>query len=129
MKKLTFESFLNQRKPWSHILYLLIAAVALIVVSIWNGNALPASKKLMFLLLGLIQLEVFIYIARQIFKIFISDKTQSVEDINFRHNSLCPHDNLFERNSCTIRNAGCKTDECPVRRQTLICSQLPDSLL
>lgn len=68
MKKLTFESFLDQRKPWSHILYLLIATVALIVVSIWNGNTLPASKKLMFLLLGLIQLEVFIYIARQIFK-------------------------------------------------------------
>jgi len=68
MKKLTLESFIDQKRPLSHILYVLIATVALIVVSLWNGNTLSASKKLMFLLLGLIQLEVFIFVARQIFK-------------------------------------------------------------
>ena len=68
MKKLTLESFIDQKKPLSHILYVLITTAALIVVSLWSGNTLSASKKLMFLLLVLIQLEVFIFVARQIFK-------------------------------------------------------------
>jgi sensor histidine kinase YesM len=68
MKKLTLEGFIDQKKPLSHILYILIATAALIIVSIWNGNTLSPSKKLMFLLLGFVQLEVFIFVARQIFK-------------------------------------------------------------
>jgi two-component system LytT family sensor kinase len=68
MKKLTLEIFIDQRKPLSHILYILVAIVALIVVLLWKGSILPASRILMFLLLGLIQLEVFIFVARQVFK-------------------------------------------------------------
>jgi two-component system, LytTR family, sensor kinase len=68
MKKLTLESFIDQRKPFSHILYILFATAAMFIFSLWNGNKLPVSQKLTFLLLGLVQLEVFIFVARQIFK-------------------------------------------------------------
>jgi sensor histidine kinase YesM len=68
MKKLTLESFLDQRKPLSHIFYILITLTAVMVISVRNGNSLSFSDKFSFFVLGLIQLEIFIFIARQVFK-------------------------------------------------------------
>jgi len=67
MKKLTLENFLDQRKPLSHLLYILITFVAVVFISLKNGNSLTFSNKIFFFLLGLIQLEVFIYAAKKIF--------------------------------------------------------------
>lgn len=68
MKKLTLESFLDQKKPLSHILYILITLAALLIISYTNGNAMSFSDNLSSFLLGMIQLEIFIFIARQVFK-------------------------------------------------------------
>lgn len=68
MKKFTLDSFLDQRKPLSHFLYILITLAAVLFISVRNGNAMSFSDKLNFFLLGMIQLEVFIFIARKIFK-------------------------------------------------------------
>ena len=68
MKKLTLDSFLDQRRPLSHILYSLITLAAVLFISVSNGNAMSFSDKLSFFLLGMIQLEIFIFIARQVFK-------------------------------------------------------------
>lgn len=67
MKKLTLESFLDQSKPLSHFLYFMITLVAVVFISLKNGNALTSSNKIFFFLLGLIQLEVFIFVAKKIF--------------------------------------------------------------
>jgi sensor histidine kinase YesM len=68
MKKLTLESFLDQRKPLSHSLYVLLALVGVILASLVNRSAFTPLNTLMFFLLGLFQLEVFIFVARMIFK-------------------------------------------------------------
>jgi sensor histidine kinase YesM len=67
MKKLTLENFVDQRKPLSHFLYIMITLVAVVFVSLKNGNAFTFSNKIFFFLLGLIQLEVFIFAAKKIF--------------------------------------------------------------
>jgi len=68
MRKITLESFLDQRKPLSHILYLLITLVVITFVALKNRDTMPFPNILSFGLLGLIQLEVFIFVARLIFK-------------------------------------------------------------
>jgi len=68
MKILTIESFLNQRKPLSHIIYILIALLAVTFVSLKNRDTMSNSAILFFFLIGLIQLEAFIFVARLIFK-------------------------------------------------------------
>ena len=68
MKKFTLDSFLDQRKPLSHFLYILITLAAVLFISVRNGNEMSFSDKLNFFLLGMIQLEVFIFIARKVFK-------------------------------------------------------------
>ncbi len=67
MKKLTLENFVDQRKPLSHFLYIMITLVAVVFISLKNGNAFTFSNKIFFFLLGLIQLEVFILVAKKIF--------------------------------------------------------------
>jgi sensor histidine kinase YesM len=67
MKKLTLENFVDQRKPLSHFLYIMITLVAVVFISLKNGNAFTLSNKIFFFLLGLIQLEVFIFVAKMIF--------------------------------------------------------------
>jgi two-component system LytT family sensor kinase len=67
MKKLTLENFLDQKKPLSHFLYIIITLVAVVFISLKNGNALTSSNRIFFFLLGLIQLELFIFVAKQIF--------------------------------------------------------------
>lgn len=68
MKKLTLEGFLDQRKPLSHTLYILITVTGILFISIGNRGALSFPDIIFFFFLGLIQLEVFIFIAKMIFK-------------------------------------------------------------
>ena len=68
MKKITLESFLDQKKPLSHILYFLIALVVVTIVALNNRGTINFTNILSFFLVGLIQLEVFIFVARLIFK-------------------------------------------------------------
>jgi len=68
MEKLTLERLLDQRKPLSHFLYILITLIGIVFVSIGKGIVLSFSDTLFFFFLGLIQLEVFIFIAKLIFK-------------------------------------------------------------
>ncbi len=68
MKKLNPESFLDQRKPLSHIAFIIISLVVVSLVSLKKGVADSLPDKLHFFLLLLVQLEVFIFIAGKIFK-------------------------------------------------------------
>lgn len=68
MKRLTIYSFLNQRKPLSHLLYILITLLGLTVLSLQKGTAISVKDQVIFFFLVLIQLEVFISVARLIFK-------------------------------------------------------------
>jgi sensor histidine kinase YesM len=68
MKRLTLESFLNQRKPLSHILYILITLVVVLFIFLKKRPAMDVSSALPSFLFGLIQLEVFIFLAKKIFK-------------------------------------------------------------
>jgi len=70
MKKLTFDSFLDQRKPLSHIFYIVITLFGVALISIINRNSISFDKAVNFFLLGLIQLEIFIFAARMIFRKF-----------------------------------------------------------
>lgn len=77
MKKLTPKYFLDQGKPISHILFFIIALVAVTVVSI-NGKTLNSfSEKLQFFSLLLIQLEVFLFIAGKLFTGLETGKTRA----------------------------------------------------
>jgi len=68
MRKITLESFLDQRKPLSHILYLLITLVVVTFIALNKRDTMSFPNILSFGLLGLIQMEVFIFVARLIFK-------------------------------------------------------------
>jgi LytS/YehU family sensor histidine kinase len=68
MKKITFERFIDQKKPLSHISFIIIALVFVALFSGERGASDFITGKLFFFLLLLIQLEVFIFIARLIFK-------------------------------------------------------------
>lgn len=68
MKKLTLEKFIDQRRPLSHILYILITLVVISAIFLTNRPEMTVSKASVSFLFGLIQLEVFIFIARLIFK-------------------------------------------------------------
>jgi hypothetical protein len=68
MKKLTIESFFDQGKPLSHISISLIALLTSLIVALQDGKVNVISDILLFFLLLLVQLEVFIFIARLIFK-------------------------------------------------------------
>lgn len=68
MKRFTLERFLDQRKPFSHILYILITMVVVMMVALKNRDSMTFGDIISFFLLGLVQLEVFIYAARMIFK-------------------------------------------------------------
>jgi len=68
MKRFTLEKFLDQRNPFSHILYILITMVVIIMFAIKNRDSMTFGDIISFFLLGLVQLEIFIYIARMIFK-------------------------------------------------------------
>jgi len=68
MKKFTLERFLDQRKPFSHLLYILITIVVVILVVLKNRSSMTFTDIMLFFLLGLLQLEIFIFVARMIFK-------------------------------------------------------------
>lgn len=68
MKKLTVESFLDQRKPLSHIMYITITVIVVAFISFKNSDKMSFYEILNFALMGLIQLEIFIFVARMIFK-------------------------------------------------------------
>lgn len=68
MKRFTLERFLDQRKPFSHLLYILITAVVVIMVAIKNRGLMTFSDIISFFWLGLLQLEIFILVAKMIFK-------------------------------------------------------------
>lgn len=77
MEKLTPKYFLDQGKPISHILFFIIALVAVTVVSINESSLNTFSEKLQFFLLLLIQLEVFLFIAGKLFTGLETGKTRS----------------------------------------------------
>ena len=68
MKRFTLERFLDQKKPFSHFLYILITMVVVIVVALNNRDSMTIADIVTFFLLGLVQLEIFIFVARMIFK-------------------------------------------------------------
>jgi len=68
MKKLSLEYILDQRKPLSHILFILIGALAVSVVTLKGGNLNSFADKLRLFLLLIIQLEIFLLIAGKLFK-------------------------------------------------------------
>lgn len=68
MNKLNIEGFVDQRKISSHIFYVLITFILVVVVSIKSGRVLSFSEKAGYFILGLVQVEVFIFAARMIFK-------------------------------------------------------------
>lgn len=68
MQKFKSEIFLDQKRPFSHIAFILIAFIVVLFVSLKEGTAGSLSDKLSFFLLVLLQLEVFIFIAGKIFK-------------------------------------------------------------
>jgi len=68
MKKLTFNDFLDQGRPLSHNIYAVIAALSVVFTLVKNENTLPLREVLIFFLVGFLQLEVFIFTARIIFK-------------------------------------------------------------
>ncbi len=68
MKRFTLERFLDQRKPFSHLLYVLITAVVVFLVAIENRGSMAFTDIISFFFLGLLQLEIFILVARMIFK-------------------------------------------------------------
>ena len=67
MKKLTINSFIDQSKPFSHIMYILISVLTVAGVALKNPNAMGATEIIFFFLAGLTQLEIFIFAARKIF--------------------------------------------------------------
>ncbi|HBC78299.1 MAG TPA: hypothetical protein DEO60_14620 [Bacteroidales bacterium] len=68
MKKITLERFVDQRRPLSHILYILIVLVGISLIFFKNRTEMRFSEAAASFFFGLIQLEVFIFIARIIFK-------------------------------------------------------------
>jgi hypothetical protein len=68
MKRFTLERFLDQRKPFSHLLYILIITVVIVLVAVKNRSSMKFTDLISFFLLGLLQLEIFIFVARVIFK-------------------------------------------------------------
>jgi two-component system LytT family sensor kinase len=70
MKKMTIESFLDQKKPSSHLLYLLITLVFITFIALRNRDSFSMYKAISFYLLGFIQLEAFIFVAKMVFRKF-----------------------------------------------------------
>jgi sensor histidine kinase YesM len=68
MKKLSHEYILDQRKPVSHILFIIIGIVTVTVVSLKDGTLNSLSDKIRLFLLLIIQLEIFLLIAGKLFK-------------------------------------------------------------
>lgn len=67
MKKLTINSFLDQSKPVSHIMYILISALMVMGVALNNRSTMGAAEMIIFFLIGLTQMEIFIFAANKIF--------------------------------------------------------------
>jgi len=70
MKGTTLESLLNQRRPLSHIFYIVITMFGVALIAIINRNAISLDKAINFFILGLVQLEIFIFAGRMIFRKF-----------------------------------------------------------
>jgi len=70
MKGTTLESLLDQRKPLSHIFYIVITLFGVALIAIINRNAISLDKAINFFILGLVQLEIFIFAGRMIFRKF-----------------------------------------------------------
>lgn len=70
MKGTTLESFLDQKKLVSHIFYVVITLMGVLLIVVMNRDNLTFSRALNFFILGLLQLEIFILAARIIFKKF-----------------------------------------------------------
>jgi two-component system LytT family sensor kinase len=68
MKRITLEGFLDQKKPLSHISFIIIALAGVVLFSDERRTSGFITGKLFFFLLILIQLEAFIFIARLIFR-------------------------------------------------------------
>lgn len=70
MKKLTLERFLDQSKPLSHFLFILITLIGVSLILIGKGAPFSFTNFLFSFVIGLIQLEFFLLIAKLIFKKF-----------------------------------------------------------
>lgn len=70
MKGTTLESLLDQRKPLSHIFYIVITMFGVALIAIINRNTISLDKAINFFILGLVQLEIFIFAGRMIFRKF-----------------------------------------------------------
>ncbi len=70
MKGTTLERLLEQRKPLSHIFYIVITLIGVALIAIINRNAISLDKAINFFILGLVQLEIFIFAGRMIFRKF-----------------------------------------------------------
>ncbi len=68
MKKSTLESCLDQKKPGSHFLFILITILVVGLIRIGKDAEMSVREFIFLFLLGLIQLELFVFIARLIFK-------------------------------------------------------------
>jgi two-component system LytT family sensor kinase len=70
MKATNIESFLDQRNPLSHIIFTVITLAGVSLIVLINRGDISFNKAINFFILGLIQLEIFIFAARMIFRKF-----------------------------------------------------------
>jgi len=67
MKKLTLNDFVDQGRLRSHIMYAVLSALSVAFTILRNENRLSLQEVFLFFLVGFLQLEAFILIARLIF--------------------------------------------------------------
>jgi len=67
MKKLTLNNFVDQKRPASHIMFAVISALSVVFTLLKNKSSIPFAEIFLIFLIGLLQLEVFIFAARKIF--------------------------------------------------------------
>jgi sensor histidine kinase YesM len=68
MKKVTIEDFVDQKNLVSHIYYLIIALLIVLFAALKQPSALKFTDIVAYFILGLSQIEIFIFAARMIFK-------------------------------------------------------------
>lgn len=86
MKTLNLETILDQRRLYSHLVYLLISLLAVIFSTFTNNSSVLFQDYIEFTLLVFSYLEAFIFIARKIFINFSTDTTSKefLQNILFR---------------------------------------------
>jgi sensor histidine kinase YesM len=75
MKKLDLDTILDQRRFYSHCLFLFISLLGVVFFSITNTHATPLWNRFGFFLLIVAYLEAFIFLARKIFRNTDTDTT------------------------------------------------------